>query len=53
MYFYQATGLGQCHLQLKDQTAALSAFRRALRLNPSLEHVRARVVYLQRVLRDD
>jgi len=50
-HFGAAAGLGQSHLQLGDRQAALEAFRRALRLNPGLEGVRAQVVYLQRTLK--
>jgi tetratricopeptide (TPR) repeat protein len=40
-HFGAAAGMGQCYLQLGDRQAALEAFRRALRLNPGLEGVRA------------
>jgi hypothetical protein len=36
-----------------NPVAALESFRRALRLNPSLEEVRAQVVRLQRSLKKD
>ena len=52
-HFPAATGMGKCYLQLGDRVAALEAFRRALRLNPGLEDVRAHVVYLQRALKGD
>lgn len=51
-HFGAAAGMGQCHLRLKDQLSALECFRRALRLNPSLENVRAQVVYLQKSLKE-
>jgi tetratricopeptide (TPR) repeat protein len=51
-HFPAATGMGKCHLQLNDRVAALEAFRRALRLNPGLDDVRAHVVFLQRALKD-
>jgi tetratricopeptide (TPR) repeat protein len=51
-HFGAAAGMGQCHLQLGDRPAALETFRRALRLNPGLEGVRAQVVYLQRTLKE-
>ena len=52
-HFPAATGLGKCYLQLNNRAAALESFRRALRLNPSLDGVRAHVVYLQRALKED
>jgi len=52
-HFAAATGMGKCYLQLDNRVAALEAFRRALRLNPQLEDVRAHVVYLQRALQDE
>ena len=51
-HFAAATGMGECHLKLNDPMSALVAFRRALRLNPNLEGVRAKVVYLQRTLKE-
>ncbi len=51
-HFGAAAGMGQCYLQLGDRPAALESFRRALRLNPGLEGVRAQVVYLQRTLKE-
>lgn len=50
-HFDAATGMGQCYLQLNDCIAALECFRRALRLNPGLEGVRAGAEYLERTLR--
>jgi tetratricopeptide (TPR) repeat protein len=47
-HFPAAAAMGQAHLELNDQPAALECFRRALRLNPDLEGVRARVLQLQR-----
>jgi tetratricopeptide (TPR) repeat protein len=49
-HFGAAAGMGQCYLKLGGQSLALEAFRRALRINPNLEGVRANVVYLERVL---
>jgi tetratricopeptide (TPR) repeat protein len=51
-HFGAAAGMGQSYLQLGDRQAALETFRRALRLNPGLEGVRAQVVYLQRTLKE-
>ena len=51
-HFAAAAGMGQCHLRMNNPLAALECFRRALRLNPSMEAVRAQVVQLQRTLRD-
>jgi tetratricopeptide (TPR) repeat protein len=50
-HFLAASGVGQCYLQLGDRAAALEAFRRALKLNPNLEGVRATATYLERALR--
>jgi tetratricopeptide (TPR) repeat protein len=51
-HFAAAAGMGQCHLRMNSPLAALECFRRALRLNPGMEAVRAQVVQLQRTLRD-
>jgi tetratricopeptide (TPR) repeat protein len=50
-HFGAAAGLGQCHLQIGDQRSALDTFRHALKINPSMEGVRANVVYLQKLLK--
>jgi tetratricopeptide (TPR) repeat protein len=50
-HFGAATGMGQCHMKLHNRPQALECFRRALRLNPNLEGVRAHVLYLQRTLK--
>ncbi|MEX2112638.1 MAG: tetratricopeptide repeat protein [Pirellulales bacterium] len=50
-HFGAATGLGQSYLKLNNRPKALECFRRALRLNPNLEGVRAHVLYLQRTLK--
>jgi tetratricopeptide (TPR) repeat protein len=50
-HFGAAAGLGQCNLQVGDQQAALDSFRHALKINPSMEGVRANVVYLQKMLK--
>lgn len=50
-HFGAVVGMAQCHLQAKSPESALQCFRRALRLNPNLEGVRAQVLYLQRTLK--
>jgi tetratricopeptide (TPR) repeat protein len=52
-HFPAATGMGKCYLQQGNRVAALESFRRALRLNPGLDDVRAHVVYLQRALKEE
>lgn len=49
-HFGAAVGMGQCYLELNDPIGALDSFRRALRLDPGLEDVRAQVSYLERAL---
>ena len=49
-HFGAAVGMGHCYLELSDGFAALECFRRAVKLNPSMEDVRAQVEYLQRQL---
>lgn len=49
-HFGAAAGMGQCHLKQGNRSLALESFRRALKLNPNLEGVRANVVYLERLL---
>jgi tetratricopeptide (TPR) repeat protein len=49
-HFTAAAGMGQCYLKQNNAVAALEAFRRALRLNPSMEEVRAQVIRLQKSL---
>jgi tetratricopeptide (TPR) repeat protein len=51
-HFLAASVMGQAYLLLNDPVSALESFRRALRLNPSMEEVRAQVIHLQRSLRD-
>jgi tetratricopeptide (TPR) repeat protein len=51
-HFGAAAGMGQCYLKLGGQSLALEAFRRALRINPNLEGVRANVAYLERTLEE-
>ena len=50
-HFGAAAGLGQCSMQMGDHQSALDAFRHALKINPSMEGVRANVVYLQKLLK--
>ena len=52
-HFTAAAGMGQCYMLQDNPVSALEAFRRALRLNPGLEEVRAQVVRLQRALKRD
>ena len=49
-HFSAATRMGQCCLELGEPLGALKCFRRALRLNPGLEDVRAQVIHLRRIL---
>lgn len=52
-YHFQAAAImGQAYEMQHNLLAALEAFRRALRLNPNMEEVRARVIQLQRTLKD-
>lgn len=51
-HFGAAVGMAHCYLELSDAFAALECFRRALRLNPDLEGVRAQVQYLERSLEE-
>ncbi len=52
-HFGAATGMGYCYLRLEDASSALECFRRALRLNPGLEAVRAQLVQIQRSLKEE
>jgi tetratricopeptide (TPR) repeat protein len=47
-HYGAAAGIGQCYLQLGRPRLALECFRRALRLNPNLEGIRAHVTALER-----
>jgi tetratricopeptide (TPR) repeat protein len=49
-HFIAATCMGQAYLELENPVSALESFRRALRLNPDLEGVRAQVVRLARLV---
>jgi cytochrome c-type biogenesis protein CcmH/NrfG len=44
--------MGQAYLELGNKLSALESFRRALRLNPDLEAVRAQVIRLKRLVED-
>ncbi len=49
-HFAAASGMGHAYLRLKNRVSALESFRRALRLNPNLEDVRAQVARLARTI---
>ena len=51
-HFVAATSMGQAYLRLGNPISALECFRRALRLNPGLEGVRAQVERLKRLVED-
>lgn len=48
-HFGAAAGIGGCYLQLGRPQLALESFRRALKLNPNLEGVRAQIAALERM----
>jgi tetratricopeptide (TPR) repeat protein len=48
--FEAAAHMGRAYLELSNPVSALECFRRALRLNPNLEGVRAQVVRLARMV---
>ena len=50
-HFLAASVMGQAYLQMANPVASLEAFRRALRINPSMEEVRAQLIYLLRTLK--
>lgn len=52
-HFTAAAGMGQCYLLQDNPVAALECFRRALRLNPGMEEVRAQVIQLQRSMKGE
>ena len=52
-HFLAASMMGQAYQLLGDPVSALDSFRRALRLNPNMEEVRAQVIHLQRSLKDE
>jgi len=47
-HFVAATRMGHAYLELNNPISALECFRRALRLNPNLEGIRAHVTRLTR-----
>ena len=49
-HFLAATSMGKAYLELQNSVSALECFRRALRLNPDLEAVRAQVARLTRAV---
>ena len=51
-HFQAAAVMGRAYEMQNNLLAALEAFRRALRLNPNMEEIRARVIQLQRTLKD-
>jgi tetratricopeptide (TPR) repeat protein len=51
-HFAAAAGMGHAYLRLNNPVSALEAFRRALRLNPNLEGVRAQIARLTRLIED-
>ena len=51
-HFQAAAVLGQAYETQHNLVAALEAFRRTLRLNPNMEEIRARVIQLQRTLKN-
>lgn len=51
-HFAAAAGMGHAYLQMGNPVSALESFRRALRLNPGLEGVRAQVVRLARMIEE-
>ena len=49
-HFGAAVGMAHCYLELNDAYAALECFRRALKLNPDMEEIRAQADQLERML---
>ena len=50
VHFGAAAGMGQCYLKLKKHRAALRAFRQALDINPTLEHLHETIQALREAL---
>lgn len=51
-HFQAAAVMGQAYEMQHNLVGALEALRRALRLNPNMEEVRARIIQLQRTLKN-
>lgn len=51
-HYTAAVNMGHCYLELKQRREALDCFRRAIKVNPNLEAVRARIALLQRALEE-
>ena len=51
-HFPAAAVMGRAYEMQHDLVSALESYRRALRLNPNMEEIRARVVQLQRTLKN-
>jgi tetratricopeptide (TPR) repeat protein len=51
-HFGAAAGMGYCYVQLREHASAAECFRRALKLNPGMESARAKLVEVQRVMKD-
>lgn len=49
-HFIAAVGMGRAYLELGNPVSALESFRRALKLNPDLEGVRAQVARLAKMV---
>jgi tetratricopeptide (TPR) repeat protein len=49
-HFGAAVGMAHCYLELNDAYAALECFRRALRICPDMEEIRAQADQLERML---
>ena len=52
-HFLAASVMGQAYQSMGNRVSALESFRRALRLNPSMEDVRAQVIHIQRTLKGE
>jgi len=51
-HFGAASGLAQCFMKQRKYHAALRTYRRALRINPSLEGIRETIESLEKMLRE-
>ena len=49
-HFGAAAGLGQCYLKMKKPRAALRAFRQAVEINPTFEHLHETIRALEQAL---